>query len=649
MANDKTLEAVIKLKDEISKPLNEIQNELNDLSQTSKSVDSAMQDVQNATKNTGDGMAVAGMAMQQAGQQMVSWGKEIVGTLGEMVNTTREWTAEVSQQEFVMDKFDKSTQDVINSLAGNSEALALTEQQYKNNATAVASFYRSSGMTTKAIDAMLPKTMQLVNDMSAFADVDVDTAMSDFKSALVGNFNALDKYGVAVNVATINESEYAKTLGKTWDKMSLAEKQQAVLNETIRQSSDYYGLAQQEAGEYGKQSDYMNQTLKETVSALGESLLPLLVPIVQKISEMAQKVKGWAEENPKAAQTIMTIIAAVGAFLIVGGTLLTILGMAAIAMTSVSAAGGIMAVVIGAITSPVTIVMAVIAALIAIGVALYQNWDTICAKATELKNWVVSKWNELCTALAPIINFIKTLIQNKWNEIKTTVTVISTAIKTVVTAIWNGIKTVIGTIVSIIKMLVENKWNEIKTVVSVVGNAIKTVVTNVWNAIKTAISTIVSAIKSVVVEKWNAIKYAVKSVMDAIKNTAINAFNTVKGKISGVISEIKSAWQGLKDKITNNPIVATVKKVTESLSNAENGNHAAGLRRVPYNNYLANLHQGEAILPRRDADKWRQGKGKSDTPQISITMNGTIIREEADLDRFAEKLVRKLNQQKIIT
>lgn len=57
----------------------------------------------------------------------------------------------------------------------------------------------------------------------------------------------------------------------------------------------------------------------------------------------------------------------------------------------------------------------------------------------------------------------------------------------------------------------------------------------------------------------------------------------------------------------------------------------------------------EAILPRRDADKWRQGKGKSDTPQISIIMNGTIMREEADLDRFAEKLVRKLNEQKIIT
>ena len=62
-----------------------------------------------------------------------------------------------------------------------------------------------------------------------------------------------------------------------------------------------------------------------------------------------------------------------------------------------------------------------------------------------------------------------------------------------------------------------------------------------------------------------------------------------------VVNIAKGAWQGLKETITNNPIVATVKKVTESLSNAENGNHAAGLQRVPYNNYLANLHAGNCF------------------------------------------------------
>ena len=82
------------------------------------------------------------------------------------------------------------------------------------------------------------------------------------------------------------------------------------------------------------------------------------------------------------------------------------------------------------------------------------------------------------------------------------------------------------------------------------------------------------------------------------------------------------------------------------MTGAEDGHHAAGLQRVPYNNYLANLHQGEAVLPRRDADKWRQGKSSS--PQVSIVMNGTVIREDADIERMASELVRKINQQRII-
>ena len=54
----------------------------------------------------------------------------------------------------------------------------------------------------------------------------------------------------------------------------------------------------------------------------------------------------------------------------------------------------------------------------------------------------------------------------------------------------------------------------------------------------------------------------------------------------------------------------------------------------------------EAILTRRDADRWR--KGKNNTPQINITMNGTVIREDADVKNIATELVRQINQQRII-
>ena len=53
------------------------------------------------------------------------------------------------------------------------------------------------------------------------------------------------------------------------------------------------------------------------------------------------------------------------------------------------------------------------------------------------------------------------------------------------------------------------------------------------------------------------------------------------------------------------------------------------------------------LLPARDARQYKQGKSSS--PQISIVMNGTIIRENADIEKIASALVRKINEQRIIT
>ena len=72
-----------------------------------------------------------------------------------------------------------------------------------------------------------------------------------------------------------------------------------------------------------------------------------------------------------------------------------------------------------------------------------------------------------------------------------------------------------------------------------------------------------------------------------------------------------------------------------------------GQRTIPYDNFPIRAHQGEMLLPRREADNYK--KGKTEKPNISIVMNGTVIREDADIERMASELVRKINEQRIIT
>lgn len=70
---------------------------------------------------------------------------------------------------------------------------------------------------------------------------------------------------------------------------------------------------------------------------------------------------------------------------------------------------------------------------------------------------------------------------------------------------------------------------------------------------------------------------------------------------------------------------------------AVSGSHAAGLQSVPYDGYIAELHKGERVLTRLEAE---QGTGKNVT--IAKLADQIIVREEADIDKISRALVAKL-------
>lgn len=135
----------------------------------------------------------------------------------------------------------------------------------------------------------------------------------------------------------------------------------------------------------------------------------------------------------------------------------------------------------------------------------------------------------------------------------------------------------------------------------------------------------------------------VKSKIDSIKNT----FETVKAKCSEFVESIKSMWQNIKDSITNNPIVATVTKVVNNVTgkSSNDGKKSAwGTKRVVGNDVPYRLHDGERVLSRVEADRYDKGQNAQG---INITVNGLTVREEADIDKIASAMVRKIKEAKL--
>ena len=309
----------------------------------------------------------------------------------------------------------------------------------------------------------------------------------------------MDKYGVSLSVATIEQGSYAKEIGKSWTKMTQAEKAQATLSAMIEQGASITGLAEQESGGFTMQMQQMKQRLMEAAAAIGEKLFPVLEPLISKVIDIAKGVADWANEHPKLTQAILMVIGVIGVLMTVGGGMLSL-------FASLSTIAVALNVSMLPMLGTIVLITAVIAALVAVGVALWQNWDTIKAKASEI-------WNAITSTIGNAVNTVKSVVISIWNAIKSATITIFNAIKSIVGPIWNGIKSVITTVVEVIKTKVIPAWNTIKDTTNKVFNAIKSIVGPIWKGIQKAIEDPIGTAKSAVSKAMSAIKKAVNVLL----------------------------------------------------------------------------------------------------------------------------------------
>ena len=80
--------------------------------------------------------------------------------------------------------------------------------------------------------------------------------------------------------------------------------------------------------------------------------------------------------------------------------------------------------------------------------------------------------------------------------------------------------------------------------------------------------------------------------------------------IIGAWNKVIKKWPNLVNSLANTGYYMS----TGNVEYLVNGSHAGGLRSVPFDGYIAELHQGERVLTREEANDYNRGE----KPQINI-------------------------------
>lgn len=332
--------------------------------------------------------------------------------------------------------------------------------------------------------------------------------------------------------ANLSESEQIAASSAIFGKNQMS-KWLALINtapsevDSLAQSIDKEGTATEMAeammSGFGGSIEKLKSSLDVLMTSLGELASQYLTPVIEKIQGIIDKFLALDDETKQRIIKIAGIVATVGPVILVIGKVIS--GISGI----ISVVSGLAA-VLPLLAGPFGIVLAVIAAVVAIGVLLYKNWDEIKEKASQLGDWIKEKFE-----------FIKLVVTKTWEFIK------EKAIET-----WNNIKGAVS-----------NAWNGIKDKVQ--NSAIGQAVSKVWGAAKKTMTDNLSAMKKAYDEHGGGLKGAVAAMMEGVKrhytagfdflnNLTGGKLDKIKEKVSNIFGKIKETvagvFDGIKDKIT---------------------------------------------------------------------------------------------------
>lgn len=391
-----------------------------DVSSAQKSIGALETDVKGFKSTAGTvGKAVIGAI---AVDQIIQGGKAVVTAASDQEQAIGALHSVYGDYSDDMDAFGKTT----------AENLGISRAEFSQLAAVTGAMLKNANVPLDEVASSTQDLTTRAADLAAMYGGTVPEAMAAMNSALKGEMDPLEKYGVSLKASAIEAKALEMGLVDSEGKVTSYGKAMATQALIMEQSADAAGTFAEESGTLAGQQAIMSAQFKDTQAQIGKALLPTIVKLAGVLKSLIEFVSKNTDWLIPLAAGIVAVVTAVKAWSI---------AQKAIAAATQIATAAQAAFNIVMNMNPIGLIILAVTALIALFVTLYTKVDwfreavdtAVSAVLGFLKGlweWISENWPLLLAILTGPFGLAIKFVIDHWEGIKEAVSKVFDWIKT---------------------------------------------------------------------------------------------------------------------------------------------------------------------------------------------------------------------------